>query len=110
MKYEQTYNENIISGNTWDGYDFSIAKPGRNYTGASIKAQVREKPNGPVLLTKTITPDVAINELIEFTFGLTATETAQLQSNCEADIQITAGSDVRTPILFKFTVTKPITQ
>jgi hypothetical protein len=110
MTYEQTYTEEIISGNTWDGYDFSIAKVGTNYTAATIKVQIREKPEKELILEKTITPDVAINELIEFTFALSANDTAKLKGNCQADIQITAGSDVRTPILFNFTVTKPITK
>ena len=110
MTYEQTYTEEIIAGTTWDGYDFSIAKVGVNYTGASVKVQVREKADTPALVEKNITPAVAQNELIEFTFSLTAAETGKLSGNCMADIQIKVGSDIRTPIKFKFIVTKPITR
>lgn len=110
MAYEQTIAIDIIQGDKWDGIAFAISKAGIDYTEATIKVQLREKPGQPVWLEKTITPSAAGLELLEFTFDLTAAETAKLEANCQTDIQITNGTDVKSPILIKFNVTLDTTK
>jgi len=109
--YETELTETILQGDTWEGIEFTINKPGTNYAGATIKTQYRETPEGVPVLTKDITPSVAIDGQLIFTVSLTAAETKSITtSKLQTDLQITVGAVVRTPILIKFKVIKTITQ
>lgn len=102
--YEVEYEEAILRGDSWDGYEFIITRD-VDYTGSTIKAEIRTKEDGQILVSKDITPVVATNGLIQFNFTMTAEETSALRAgNCRADIQITKGGEIKTPILFKFNV------
>jgi hypothetical protein len=108
--YQLTLNENIIRGDTWDGIEFTINKPSIDYTGATIRVHVRRQVDSAILIEKSIAPTTAINGQVVFTFALTNTETALLNSNGVADIEITANGKVETSILIQFTVTKDVTK
>lgn len=110
MPYELIIEQKILRGDTWDGINFVITKPGTDYTTATVKAQFRNAPDENVILSKTITPNSAGMNTIDFDITLTAEETKSFKSHVQTDIEITVNDDVRTPILIKFTVTKDITK
>lgn len=110
MAYEKTYDKELIRGDKWDGIFFAISKAGIDYTAATIKVQLRSKPDSPILFEKEIIPSAAGMELLEFTFNLAADETKLLNSNCQTDIEITNGDDIKSPILVRFKVTLDTTK
>jgi len=109
MEYEKKLIEKIIRGDTWDGYEFTLTRAGIDYAGATIRATFKNKIDGKVFFTKTITPTATGSGTITFTFSLTAAETADLKDVVYTDIEITTSVDVRTPISFMFTVINDIT-
>lgn len=111
MKYEVEESVDIIRGDTWDGIEYTVTRPGIDYGYAVIRANFKAYPDGPNFLSKEITPSYTSNGQIIFTISLSKDETALFNgSKVYSDIEITTvDGDRRTPILIKFSIIKDIT-
>lgn len=116
-RYEKAYVVDLIRGDTWSGLKFTVSRVDAVYNEATVKWQIRNAPDGDIVLTKNIMPESQEGDTIVFTCSLTSEETrlfnnAVLQSDVQ--ISIPGGSDeaddVRTPIAIKFRVTKDLTR
>jgi hypothetical protein len=110
MAYEAIIQDELIKGDTWAGHEITINKEGFNFSGSTVKIQFKAVNKNNVLLEITPAPSVATTGQLIVTVNLTASQTAILPpGDVVADVQITTGAAVSSPILFRLKIIQDIT-
>lgn len=87
----------IKRGDAWDGETFSLTKTAFDFTGVTVKMQVRDKPDGTVYLTLNPTPTTGVGSM-SFSVSFTGAQTATFPTQkLVADVQIYRASALYGP-------------
>ena len=104
----------LIRGDAWDGDNYTITKAGFDFTGTTVKVQVRDKADGTIYATLTPTPAFPSTGTMTFSVNFTGAQTATFPTQIlVADVQVYRASPLYGPYTlynYKFDVKPDITQ